>query len=149
MNQQLQRIARITSENTLLHQLTVRSQQLQALNQRLAEILPPEMCAHCYLANINHQTVVIHTDNASYATRLRFQANTIFQALTGHVPHIISKLDVRVRPTLNSPIARRESLSMSRHSAQMIQATAQTLDNTALQRSLYKLARRAINSQSM
>ena len=82
MTKQPKKIRSICQQNSVLHQLSQRSKKLEQLNYLLKQALPSQFSAHCRLANINNSTLIIHTDNASYASLIRFQSPVIIKTLS-------------------------------------------------------------------
>ena len=143
MSKQPERINSICQHNSTLHNLTLRAQHLERLNHLFQHILPTQFSAHCRLANINAETVIIHTDNASYASLIRFQAPVLCKTLSTELGSQISKIEVRVRPQhrpLNT--ASSNTISLPRSAASALQQTAQDLEEGSLKTALEKLAKR-------
>jgi len=105
--------------------------------------MPPQFSAHCQLANINEQTLIVHSDNASYASLLRFQAKTICQALSEHLSQPVTKLEVKVKPRFDvSKTEASSSISLPNDAAQALQQTADSMEEGPLKTALNKLAKR-------
>jgi len=143
MTNKLERVNTIYKNNSQLKQLSQRVQLLDKLNLTLQQAMPPEFAKHCRLANINENTVIIHTDNASYASLLRFQSQALCQVLSQHLPQIINKLEVKVR-TEFSPVKPESSLSLSLPSetASTLQQMSEDMEEGTLKVALQKLAKR-------
>ena len=73
-------INNIFKNNTALSKIAKHAQLLNRLNHTFQQSLPAQFSAHCKLANIKGDTLVIHTDNPSYSSLLRFTilADSIF-----------------------------------------------------------------------
>lgn len=143
MTKKLERISTVCTKNNQLSKLSQRAQQLNQLNYILQQVMPPQFSAHCHLANVSEQTIIIHTDNANYASLLRFQAATLCKALSEHLPSPVSKLDVKVRPKVTlSEQTNSSSLSLSDDAATSLQQTADSLEEGPLKTALNKLAKR-------
>jgi len=144
MTNKLERINAIYNKNSKLNQLSQRVQRIKQLNETLKSLLPPQFSEHCYLANVNEHTLVVHTDNASYASLLRFQAPALCEALSKHLPQIVNKLDVRVRPKNNSSSnSEIKTITMTNDTAAALQQTADSLDEGPLKQALARLAQRS------
>jgi len=141
MSNKPKRIDAIYQHNSQLNQLAKRSRKLTQLDIILQQIIPDQFVAHCHLANINEHTVIVHTDNAAYASLLRFQADTVCKTLSEHIPQMVTKLVVKVRPTyipLQSqppPTANK----LPHNAAIALQQTADTMEPSALKTALEKL----------
>lgn len=143
MTNKPERISSVCTKNSQLSKLSQRAQQLNQLNYILQQVMPPQFSAHCYLANVSEQTLIIHTDNANYASLLRFHAATLCKALSEHLPNAVSKLDVKVRPKFTlSEQTNSSAASLSDKAATSLQQTADSLEDGPLKTALNKLAKR-------
>lgn len=145
MTKQPQRIDSVCQHNSMLHQLSRRARLLEQLNYLLQQALPTPFAAHCRLANIHDATLFIHTDNASYASLIRFQAPVLCKTLSTELDMPIDKIDVKVRPNY-VPLQRTNvnSISLPKSAAASLLQAAQTIDNEPLKIALEKLVKRAI-----
>jgi len=143
MTNRPERINAVCSSNSQLNRLSQRAQQLNQLNYVLQQVMPPQFSAHCQLANINQQTLVVHTDNASYASLLRFQAKTICSALSEHLSQPVTKLELKVRPLI-TPKQSDDSASivLSDDAAKTLSQTASSMEEGSLKTALENLAKR-------
>ena len=136
-------VSTVCSKNNQLSRLAKRARYLSQLNYILQQVMPPQFSAHCQLANINEQTLIVHTDNASYASLLRFQANTLCKALSEHLPQPVTKLDVKVRPK-DAPIRTHteSTISLPKDAADALEQTAEIMEEGPLKSALQRLAQR-------
>lgn len=143
MSKKPERVGQVYKENSHFKWLTARAQQLNKLNIILQKSLPLQFTNHCRLANIKADRAVIHTDNASYASLLRFQSAQICQALSAHLPEPLSRLEVKVKPLTD---IQRSSTSTSLHvstkTAALLNSTAADMEDGPLKTALRKLAER-------
>jgi len=143
MTKKPERINAIYTSSRQLNKLSQRAQQLNQLNYILQQVMPAQFSAHCQLANINQQTLVVHTDNASYASLLRFQAKTICSALSEHLPQPVTKLELKVRPlTTPKKIDDSVSISLPDDAADALVQTANSMEEGSLKTALENLAKR-------
>ncbi len=128
----------------MLHQLSQRAKLLEQLNHTLQQALPAPFAAHCRLANIDNATLIIHTDNASYASLIRFQAPVLCKTLSTKLAMTVDKIEVKVRPHY-SPLQNTilNTISLPKSAATSLQQVAQTIDNDSLKTALEKLLKRA------
>ncbi|PCJ31630.1 MAG: hypothetical protein COA90_05580 [Gammaproteobacteria bacterium] len=143
MKHKPKRISLVCTKNSVINTLAKRAQQLNKLNYILQNVMPPQFSAHCHLANISENTLVIHTDNASYASLLRFQSHVICNSLSPHLPQIVNKLEVKVRPKFilsNTP--KPSPISLSNDAAKSLQQTADNIEDGPLKSALERLAKR-------
>lgn len=137
------RIHSIFQKNSLLHTLSQHAQRLEQLSYLLQHALPSQFATHCRLANINGNTLVLHVDNALYASLIRFQAPALIKTIASELDLTISHIDVKVRHlhTAANPVASHQ-ISLPATAATSLQQTAQSLDDGPLKQSLEKLAKR-------
>jgi hypothetical protein len=88
-------------QTRLLRGLQQHAQQLQHLQKILQMELPTPLNQHCYLANLREQTLIIHTDSALWAMRLRYLSPELivkWHQDTSLGLSFIEKIEVKVRP---------------------------------------------------
>lgn len=138
-------INNIFKSNTALSKIAKQAQLLNRLNHTFQQSLPAQFSAHCKLANIKGDTLVIHTDNASYSSLLRFQSPVLCRALSRELEVDIKKLEVKVRPHFVSfekqPL---NPMFLPESAANSLQQTADSMDKGPLKTALEKLATRKI-----
>lgn len=143
MTNKPEQINAVCSSDSQLNRLSQRAQQLNKLNYILQQVMPPQFAAHCQLANINKQTVIVHTDNASYASLLRFQAKTICSALSEHLSQPVTKLELKVRPLVSAKKQDTTApISLPIDAAEAIQQTADSIEEGPLKSALENLTKR-------
>jgi len=69
------------SSNTLLGQIVQKAKQLQTLEQQMRAHLAADLAKHCKVANYHHGCLVIETDSAVWATRLRYSTPDLLTSL--------------------------------------------------------------------
>ena len=138
-------INNIFKNNSVLSKMAKHAQLLNRLNHIFQQSLPAQFSAHCKLANINGETLVIHTDNASYSSLLRFQSPVLCKALSRELEVDIKKLEVKVRRHFASfekqPL---KPMFLPESAANSLQQTADSMDEGPLKIALEKLATRKI-----
>ena len=136
-------ITSIVKNHSALSKINQRTQLLERLNHAFQQSLPAQFSAHCKLANINGKTLVVHTDNASYSSLLRFQAPALCRTLSQELALDINMLEVKVRPRFvhfeNQPVDPR---SLPQSAATALQQTAEGMDDGPLKAALKRLATR-------
>lgn len=138
-----ERINSICKHNSALSKLTQRAQVLEQLNHLLQQTLPTQFSAHCRLANLNGDKLIIHTDNPSYASLIRFQAPVLCKTLSEELNTNIKRIEVKVRQRYY-PIQDKNTneLSLPSTAATALKETANDLDEGPLKTALKKLANR-------
>jgi hypothetical protein len=136
-------LASICSQNQQLNFLSQRANQLIKLNSVLQQVIPAKFTQHCRLANISGERVIIHVDNASIASLLRFQSAAVCKVLSEHISTPVSKLEVKVRPNLAGIQHLTQSIEpLSDNASAVLKQTADLLEDGSLKTALTKLARR-------
>lgn len=143
MSQKPERLEQVYKQNSHFKWLSARARQLDKLNIILQKSLPLQFVNHCRLANISADRVIIHTDKATFASLLRFQAPQLCKALSAHLPEPVSRLEVKVRPltTINRPDSE-NNIHLSTKTAALIESTAADIEDGPLKTALSKLAKR-------
>ena len=100
MSKQLKTIRSIFQQDSLLHTLSERAQQLAKLDHLLRQALPDQFRSHCHLADIKDDTLIIQVDNAAYANLIRFQTTNLIGALQTALGITLTHIDVKVNPAL-------------------------------------------------
>jgi hypothetical protein len=143
MSNKPEKVSLVCKQNSQLYKITQRAQKLNHLNYIIQQVMPIQFAAHCLLANINNDTIIIHTDNASYASLLRFQANTLCKTVSEHTSQNLTKLDVKVKPSFQAIQPNNPSpFSLSSNAAVCLNQTADNIDDGPLKVALQKLAQR-------
>jgi len=143
MRRQPKQINSICQNHAALSKIAKRTQLLDRLNHVFQQSLPAQFSAHCKLANINGKSLIIHTDNASYSSLIRFQAPALCRTLSRELALEIDTIDVKVRPhfmPFKAPYS--NPISLPKSAAIALQQTASDMDDGPLKAALEKLAKR-------
>jgi hypothetical protein len=70
----------------------------ERLSRQVRGLLPPDLATHVLSVNLRDETLVIITDSAAWATRIRYQQGDIMQNLATQHGVIANKLVTKVRP---------------------------------------------------
>lgn len=147
MTNKLEKVSFVYRQNSQLYKIAQRAKELNHLNYILQQVMPPQFSAHCFLANINNESITIYTDNASYASLLRFQAGTLCKAISEHTSQTVTKLEVKVKPSFQAiQPTHAAHISLPSNAADSLNQTADSLDDGPLKIALHKLAQRYIKS---
>ncbi len=86
----LERIDDIMS-NTSLRTILKKAKLINELNTCLTRHLPTNQLMHCQVLNYQDSILIIGVDNAAWATKLRFNEQTLLQALQAdpNTPNIL------------------------------------------------------------
>lgn len=86
----------------ILVRIYAEAQQQQEDLLRVRECLPPTWQAHCTAACVTGETLVLFVTQASWATRLRYQAVNLCLAVSTP-SRVVHHLRVRIMAALDSP----------------------------------------------
>jgi len=140
-----EKLTTIYKKNDIIRAMSQRVQHINKLNAILKQLIPAQFSAHCSLANIDQHTVIIHCSNANYASLLRFQTDSLCKGLSRHLPQVVNKLEVKVRPQpIHSNQSTTQARSLSQAAASSLQETVNTLEEGTLKRALQKLLNKKV-----
>ena len=122
--------------SAIAHKITY----LQAINQHLQAVLPPELRSHCEVANLNEHCLVLLTDNAHWLTTLRFAAPELLKKLQAAFP-VIKTLKYLIVPT-DEERNPKHTAQLSPTAAKTIQEFANSVEDATLKQSLTRLSSR-------
>ncbi len=143
MSKQPEQINSIYQQNSQLLKLAQHAKLIETLNHTLHQTLPLEFSAHCRIANINNKTLIIHTDNASFASLIRFQVPVLCNTFSTKLDIPLNHIEIKVRPNSTVPdLARTSEKVLPKTAALSLNQTAEVIDNKDLSLSLQKLAKR-------
>ena len=113
------------------------------IRQLIAQIMPPESLAHVQFCRIENRVLKITLDNASWLARLRFTSRQLIDELNRSGITVVDTT-WHVAPEKIKVEARRMSKrtrARSQASADILQATADSMEADDLQRALLKVAK--------
>ncbi len=119
-----------------------RSSELQIFHEKLKAKLHPPLCDHFILANIDHNTLTVHTDSPAWAARLRFKtADILDYARKLCAPISLRTMRIKVVPPERHPKTTKRAVKLSRKNARLILETANSITDPALRAALTRLSR--------
>lgn len=117
-----------------------RARELKRLSGIFLAYLPPQLRDHAVLVRLDAERWEVHTEAASWATRLRYALATIRQPLGQQLSIVLPKPRIRVKPAALPPVSQRPPLTLPQGSAEQIERLARTLSDPALRAALQRLA---------
>jgi hypothetical protein len=132
-----------TIEGKLQH-LLAQASFLQQLNETSYQCLPTNLAAHCLVANIRGNRLILHTDSAAHATLLRYHVPLLIEHLQRHhgLPNLC-KATIKVRPLPSSPsTAPKQSTYLTPATAALLRMIASRAEDPQLKAAFLRLARR-------
>ena len=136
-------LALFTDNKTTIGKLYEHAKYIQQLEIKLFKHLGHPLNTHCILANHANDTLTLHADSPSWATKLRYCTPDILSYMQQqcHLP-TLKTVRIKVMPTANktTQIPKRH-LSLSAKSAKFIDGVATSMTDENLSRSLLKLSK--------
>jgi hypothetical protein len=132
----------LTDDKGTIAALYRRSSELQVFQEILKAKLPPPLCDHFILANINKTTLTVHTDSPAWAARLRFLTPDILSD-AGKLCSPYSPKTIRIKVVLPAVQSKKtnRTINLSRKNAQLILDTANSITDSVLRDALIRLSR--------
>lgn len=113
----------------------------QSLLHKIRPQLPPELRPHCLHAEFNRGELQLFLDSSAWAHRAQYLGPELVAKLDEAGHRGIQRLRVRVLPVQGaSSGGRRRTMSLSAESAGLLEATARTVSDPSLRKSLFRLA---------
>lgn len=140
------RLSELYQRNPKLQRLYRQVQHLNALEQQIIQMLPPQFVSHCQLGHVHDDTVVLITDKAALATLLRYQSARLSKQLSDKLGLPIRRVSVKVRPLqqINAAPPPRLNKSLTSQNARLLHDSAQSIDHPPLRRAMERLAARKL-----
>lgn len=116
---------------------------LAGLEKKLRGQLPEALQSHCKIANYSNETLVLHTDSAVWAARLRYCTPGILRFMQADCGLTALKT-VRIKvkpPEQHPPQATRESITLSVPISDFIRQVANSITDEDLRKSLHNIAK--------
>lgn len=136
------KITEILSADTgHLVQLYSHTRELSALEKKLCSYLPASLRDHVRVANYDEKSLSLCTDNAAWATRLRFKIPDILNiARNKCMLDSIQTVRISVAPTEKETSNRRQAPRLTSETAQLLRSTAESLSDPDLRQALLQLS---------
>jgi len=120
-----------------------KAQELNRLNRAVKISLPLDCHNHMQIADIRDNQLIILTDSPVWQTRLRMYSQTILEALHQHAGIKLNRVTLRLTPEKRiieetPPVFR----TLSDSNSKLIEQTANSISDPALQAALLKLSRK-------
>lgn len=125
-----------------LGSLLAQTGQLIRHGQIFRAYLPPHLLDHAVLVRMDQDHWIVHTDSASWATRLRYALYNIRVALGQQLKIPLPKPHIRVIPPAQSSRPQWPRLTLTERNAQLLEVTARDMSDARLSAALRRLATR-------
>ena len=138
----------LLTENQDLQFIFAKIKKLGEINKKVLSHMDAALAAHCQVANLTGNCLVILASNSSIATQLRFQAPDLLKKLQQdpalkHVKEIQAKVGVpRTQTRLSAPVEKNTHPveRLSEKTSAFILELAKSLDNEKLRKVMEKIA---------
>ncbi|TDJ32328.1 MAG: DUF721 domain-containing protein [Gammaproteobacteria bacterium] len=133
----------LTGDSGSLSEVIRHATRLRRLDRAFRKLLPGPAQAHCRVANLRGDTLVVAADSPVWASRIRYESRQILREMAASCGVTASKLQILVR----SPEAPESQASRARklpqNAARSLEAAAAAVDDPELTAALLRLASRA------
>lgn len=120
----------LTATGSTLKTLVERAGALHRLQQAVNKRLPEDLRAHCRVANVRDQTLILQADTSTWATRLRCLIPELLAGIKSQ-SGMTTLRDIRIKvsvPQHNDETASPQRPSLSDHSVKLLTHVAETAD---------------------
>lgn len=133
----------IHKQNDTLRHIIQKSVQLKSLNQKVQQLLSPELARHCQVANFKEGCLVIQVDSATWCVYLEYQKADLLRQL--HALHLSDINQIKFSVALPAPDKSTSSSlverpALSTETLGLIDATADNQRDPKLKKALHQLA---------
>ena len=126
----------------LMH-LVEQTDKLVRLHRIMRAYLPPHLQDHARLAAADENAWVIKTESSAWATRLRYALPSLRQQLAAHLKRELPPFKLKVEPITDSVPKEPRRLTLTEHSASVIEGAADSVNDERLGAALMRLAAHA------
>ncbi|MSP53197.1 MAG: DUF721 domain-containing protein [Gammaproteobacteria bacterium] len=117
---------------------------LQRLNLAVKALLTTDLMAHCQVANVRDNVLILHLDTAAWATALHYQITDLLAQLRQQPPYAaIKSIQYKIRPLDGQrKVARIEwAKPLSTNTRKLLSDTAKSVSNKELAEALKRLSK--------
>jgi|SRR5690554_425483 len=134
----------VLQNSASLQRLVTRAKAVEHLQRLLNQFLQPAAHEHCYLANYHAGILTLIVTDGQWATRLRYQQKRLLKQLQT-LPEFngVSRIQLKVRPPLQTEKLKLRTIMLSEQAGQTIQASAEATQDPRLRKALERLAKHA------
>lgn len=119
------------------------SKQIRRLTLLLRQQLPANMAAHCRVANLRNDTLILAADSPAWSSKLRFHADNLLKTL--NKKYDLGAKNVRIIVVPEAALPKQKPLHrtpISAATASLLEQCAESEHDPALREALLKLSRR-------
>ncbi|MDX1443615.1 MAG: DUF721 domain-containing protein [Gammaproteobacteria bacterium] len=144
----MKRIRNITAGLPGLERVAERAIALEQLAELTREAVPEPMRPHVLACAVRNRTLILFTDNAAWASQLRFIQPAILDAIADRTGHRLDSVRLKVqqaasseRPADSSSQSGKPDREISERSRALIESAADGISDPELAAALQRLAR--------
>ena len=134
----------LKNKNSALGRLYLHVRYLTLLEKKLCLFLDSPLNTHCSVANVTNDTLVLHSDSAAWAAKLRYNIPAILNYMQNEC-NLTTLKTIRIKIKLpenhQRSVPARKKPILSKASAHFINQAAATMSDDDLRLSLLKLAK--------
>ena len=117
--------------------------RLRRLDRAFRKLVPGPAQAHCRVANLRGDTLVVAADSPVWASRIRYESRQILRELATSCGVTASRIEILVRTPQTPEIAASKPLKLPPEAARNLEAAADAVEDEELSEALRRLASRA------
>lgn len=144
-------LSNILENSSILREYLKKINKVTELNKAVLAALPSELAAHCQVANLRNNTLILTTSSPVWKHQITFQQADLLSRLRKNpewagISHINCQVAFPGRDDIHVPSSLKAGLpppSLSAKSAEQIKLVASVIDAPKLKKSLEKLAKHA------
>ena len=132
-------ISDLLDSSDRLSQICNHIEKINELQIKLRKYLDSRLNQHVVVADYQQKTLVLHTDSAAWAAKLRYITPDILTAFKGDLPGIRT-IRIKVAPADTPTRTSRQTAKVSADTANGIRQVADQIEDTALRSTLHSIA---------
>jgi hypothetical protein len=137
---------KISAETVLnsLGSLSDKATFLQRLNLAVKALLTTDLVAHCQVANVRDNVLILHLDGAAWATALHYQTTDLLAQLRQQKQYAaIKSIQYKIRPAdgERKTVAAEAVKPLSTNTRKLLSDTAKSVNNKELAEALARLSK--------
>lgn len=141
--------SKISAETLLssLGSLSDKADYLRRLNLAVQALLTTELAAHCQVANVRDNVLILYLDNAHWATQLHYQLTDLCSQLRQQQKYAgLRSIQYKIRPSsdaVKATTTKTKVIPLSLATRKLLSDIAKSVGNKELAEALKKLSRRS------
>lgn len=121
---------------------------IDAINDKLARLLPSFIGEQCSLVRIQEDTAVLHVPSSAWKTKISYNTPKILETLNHNLGDLgnskVEKIKIKIVLASDTP-SRLPKPVLSKQSSQMLRQLAKCISHTKLNTALVKLSQNSTN----